>query len=97
MALECGVQSKLLLTDQQEMLELMQHNIQLNELESRAKALILNWCVVHRQPPSDATAQQMERKGGKLLTRDEKQGRGATASRDRAKAQRDSRRRVRVL
>lgn len=42
-ALECGVQSRLLVTDQQEMLELMQHNIRLNDIEDRAKALILNW------------------------------------------------------
>lgn len=41
----CGVRSKLLLTDQQEMMELMEHNIRLNSLESRAKALLLNWCV----------------------------------------------------
>ncbi|KAI9167760.1 Protein-lysine N-methyltransferase EFM6 [Paramyrothecium foliicola] len=39
----CGVQSRMLLTDQLEMLELMQHNIQLNDLESRVSALILNW------------------------------------------------------
>jgi predicted nicotinamide N-methyase len=39
----CDIQSKLLLTDQLEMLELMQRNIQLNSLESKADALILNW------------------------------------------------------
>lgn len=50
-ALECnGVQSRLLLTDQVEMLDLMRHNIELNEVQHRAEALILNWCV----PPSMA-------------------------------------------
>jgi protein N-lysine methyltransferase METTL21A len=39
----CGLQSKLLLTDQLEMLELMQHNIELNNLQDRANALVLNW------------------------------------------------------
>ncbi|KFA74596.1 hypothetical protein S40288_05803 [Stachybotrys chartarum IBT 40288] len=39
----CGPQGKLLLTDQLEMLELMQHNIVLNNLQDRATALILNW------------------------------------------------------
>ncbi|KAF4124319.1 protein N-lysine methyltransferase METTL21A [Geosmithia morbida] len=43
-ALECdGMQSRLLLTDQAEMLELMEHNIRLNDVEHRAEALILNW------------------------------------------------------
>lgn len=45
-ALACGVQSRLLLTDQNEMLELMELNIKLNEVEDRAKALILNWYVL---------------------------------------------------
>jgi tRNA1(Val) A37 N6-methylase TrmN6 len=44
-ALECGVHSKLLVTDQIEMLELMEHNIQLNHVQDRATAMILNWCV----------------------------------------------------
>lgn len=44
-ALDCGVQSKLLVTDQLEMLELMEHNIRLNDIEDRATALILNWWV----------------------------------------------------
>ena len=35
--------STLLLTDQEEMMELMQRNIQLNQVESRVKALVLNW------------------------------------------------------
>lgn len=43
LALECGVQSRLLVTDQQEMLDLMKHNVKLNNLQSRATALILNW------------------------------------------------------
>lgn len=44
-ALECGVQGRLLVTDRQEMLDLMQHNIRLNDVDGRAKALTLNWCV----------------------------------------------------
>lgn len=44
-ALGCSTTAKgsLLLTDQDEMLGLMQHNIQLNDVESRATALVLNW------------------------------------------------------
>ncbi|KAH7325901.1 putative methyltransferase-domain-containing protein [Stachybotrys elegans] len=39
----CRLGTKLLLTDQLEMLELMKHNIVLNELQDRVEALILNW------------------------------------------------------
>ncbi|XWX01916.1 hypothetical protein V2A60_009948 [Cordyceps javanica] len=42
-ALGCGVESRLMLTDQNEMLELMKHNIALNEVGSKATASILNW------------------------------------------------------
>ncbi|KAG6294077.1 hypothetical protein E4U09_002730 [Claviceps aff. purpurea] len=42
-ALGCGGNASLLVTDQQEMFELMDTNIRLNKLEGRAKALILNW------------------------------------------------------
>lgn len=42
-ALECDLQNPLLLTDQTEMFELMQHNIKLNGLQSKAKAMVLNW------------------------------------------------------
>ncbi|KID87851.1 hypothetical protein MAJ_05043, partial [Metarhizium majus ARSEF 297] len=42
-ALGCGGENQLLLTDQDEMLELMQTNIRLNQVDSRAQALILNW------------------------------------------------------
>ncbi|EQL01170.1 hypothetical protein G6O67_001001 [Ophiocordyceps sinensis] len=57
-ALGCSTTAKgsLLLTDQDEMLGLMQHNIQLNDVESRATALVLNWgeplpdVVVQRRP-----------------------------------------------
>ncbi|QUC23209.1 uncharacterized protein UV8b_07450 [Ustilaginoidea virens] len=42
-ALGCGEECELLVTDQQEMLELMETNIRLNKLEGRAKALVLNW------------------------------------------------------
>lgn len=45
MALGCGGENQLLLTDQDEMLELMQTNIRLNQVDSRAQALILNWYV----------------------------------------------------
>lgn len=46
MALGCGGENRLLLTDQDEMLELMKTNIRLNKVESRAEALILNWYVL---------------------------------------------------
>ncbi|KUI72934.1 Putative protein N-methyltransferase YNL024C [Cytospora mali] len=39
----CNVQKPLYITDQLEMLELMGHNIVLNEAEGRVKAMILNW------------------------------------------------------
>ncbi|KPM44745.1 hypothetical protein AK830_g1771 [Neonectria ditissima] len=42
-ALECGLQNPLLMTDQNEMLELMQHNIKLNQLGAKAHAMVLNW------------------------------------------------------
>ncbi|KAH8699502.1 putative methyltransferase-domain-containing protein [Ilyonectria robusta] len=42
-ALECELQSPMLVTDQNEMLELMQHNIKLNGLEAKAHAMVLNW------------------------------------------------------
>ncbi|PHH87746.1 hypothetical protein CDD83_8453 [Cordyceps sp. RAO-2017] len=43
-ALGCSSQGgSLLLTDQDEMLGLMQRNIRLNQVESRANALVLNW------------------------------------------------------
>lgn len=46
-ALGCGEDTRLLVTDQQEMFGLMDTNIRLNKIESRAKALILNWYVPH--------------------------------------------------
>ncbi|KAI5467160.1 putative methyltransferase-domain-containing protein [Mariannaea sp. PMI_226] len=42
-ALECELQSQMLVTDQLQMLELMQHNIKLNGLDTKAQAMILNW------------------------------------------------------
>ncbi|PNP43374.1 hypothetical protein TGAM01_v202771 [Trichoderma gamsii] len=39
----CDLQAPLILTDQDVMLELMKHNIQLNELEGKATASILDW------------------------------------------------------
>ncbi|KAM3429390.1 hypothetical protein MY4824_008281, partial [Beauveria thailandica] len=42
-ALGCGVESRLMLTDQAEMLELMKHNIALNQVGNKATASILNW------------------------------------------------------
>jgi tRNA1(Val) A37 N6-methylase TrmN6 len=44
-AQECPLQNQLLVTDQLEMYELMQHNIELNNLQDKAKAMVLNWCV----------------------------------------------------
>lgn len=41
----CDVETPMLITDQLEMLALMEHNIRLNEGEDKAKALILNWYV----------------------------------------------------
>jgi tRNA1(Val) A37 N6-methylase TrmN6 len=45
-ALECPLRNPLLVTDQLEMYELMQHNIELNNLQDKAKAMVLNWCVL---------------------------------------------------
>ncbi|KAI2627397.1 putative methyltransferase-domain-containing protein [Hypomontagnella submonticulosa] len=39
----CLVENPLIITDQEEMYSLMEHNISLNGLESKAKAAILNW------------------------------------------------------
>jgi tRNA1(Val) A37 N6-methylase TrmN6 len=39
----CKIEAPLYLTDQAEMESLMQHNIALNGLQDRAKAMILNW------------------------------------------------------
>ncbi|KAI0387082.1 putative methyltransferase-domain-containing protein [Hypomontagnella monticulosa] len=39
----CLVENPLIITDQVEMYSLMEHNISLNGLESKAKAAILNW------------------------------------------------------
>ena len=37
--------TKLLLTDQKAMMELLEHNIELNSLQDRVEAMVLNWCV----------------------------------------------------
>ncbi|TLS29680.1 hypothetical protein PpBr36_00859 [Pyricularia pennisetigena] len=42
----CDIETPMLITDQLEMLALMEHNIRLNEVEDKAKALILNWYVL---------------------------------------------------
>lgn len=42
-ALGCGGSSRVLLTDQDKMLGLMQHNMGLNGAEGRATALVLKW------------------------------------------------------
>lgn len=39
----CDLQAPLILTDQDVMLELMRHNIQLNKLDSKATASTLDW------------------------------------------------------
>lgn len=46
MAAGCELQAPLILTDQDVMLELMKHNIQLNQLDGKATASILDWYVV---------------------------------------------------
>lgn len=38
-----GATHPLYITDQQEMFDLMKHNIKLNGLEARVKAQLLNW------------------------------------------------------
>lgn len=45
-ALGCTLESPVYVTDQLEMLSLMEHNIELNGLGSKAKPMILNWYVV---------------------------------------------------
>ena len=42
-AMGCRVDHSIYVTDQQNMFELMGKNISLNGLESRVKALVLNW------------------------------------------------------
>ena len=42
-ALGCPLGSPVYVTDQLEMLSLMEHNIELNALGGMAKAMILNW------------------------------------------------------
>ncbi|KAJ4267747.1 Protein-lysine N-methyltransferase efm6 [Fusarium torreyae] len=42
-ALECTLRNPLLVTDQMEMYELMKHNIELNNLQDKARAMVLNW------------------------------------------------------
>jgi len=39
----CQIKAPLYITDQLEMEELMHHNVKLNDLEGRVKAMILNW------------------------------------------------------
>jgi hypothetical protein len=47
-AIGCKVDSPLVITDQENMLSLMQQNVALNNLESRVEALVLNWyCLIH--------------------------------------------------
>ncbi len=42
-AIGCGVETPILITDQENMIELMKTNIKLNGLESHVKELVLNW------------------------------------------------------
>lgn len=42
-AIGCEVNNEILITDQENMIELMRKNISLNGLESRVKELVLNW------------------------------------------------------
>lgn len=46
-ALGCDISGKLLLTDQENMISLMEQNVKLNNLESRVSPLVLNWHVSH--------------------------------------------------
>lgn len=75
-ALECDLQNPLLLTDQTEMFELMQHNIKLNGLQSKAKAMVLNWCVFLISLPEQALldATMLDAHKGYILHRREPVG-----------------------
>lgn len=46
----------LYITDQLEMLSLMQHNVVLNGVEGRVKPLILNWCVFLPKVPNERSS-----------------------------------------
>lgn len=88
MALGCSstAESSLLLTDQDEMLELMQHNIRLNGVESRATALVLKWQVGSAAPFVSSTDVSWPA-----------QGRAAAGAGVAAAARRDPGSRVRLL
>lgn len=75
-ALECDLQNPLLLTDQTEMFELMQHNIKLNGLQSKAKAMVLNWCVflISHPAPTLLDATMLDAHKGHILHRREPVG-----------------------
>lgn len=45
-ALGCHVDAPMYITDQEDMLSLMEQNVALNELESRVVPMVLNWLVV---------------------------------------------------
>lgn len=42
-AAACRPENQMLITDQLEMLELLQHNIKLNQVQDCAKGMILDW------------------------------------------------------
>ena len=45
-AIGCQIDNDIYVTDQENMLELMDKNIELNGLEAHVKALVLNWWVL---------------------------------------------------
>lgn len=66
----CNVKQPLYITDQLEMLELMGHNIVLNEAGNSVKAMILNWFVPHRLIfPRDAPLLRLEQMPGAVIYR----------------------------
>lgn len=42
-AIGCELENEILISDQENMIDLMRKNIELNGLESKAKELVLNW------------------------------------------------------
>jgi tRNA1(Val) A37 N6-methylase TrmN6 len=64
-ALGCGVESRLMLTDQDEMLELMNHNIKLNKVEDKATAFVLNWYVLDHLEQIDVETRNAAKRSAK--------------------------------
>jgi len=81
-AIGCDVDEKIYITDQENMMALMEQNIKLNDLEARVVPLVLNWYISLPYP---------------LNYSNNSQGRSITQRSHRAKAQRHPSRRLRVL